>query len=129
MLEELAGPASSRDAARGLAAGNELVVRNLRLVAWIATKHLGRGLPLEDLVQEGTLGLIRAADKFDPESGNRFSTYAAWGVKQAIGRALADKGRRGCSGRWTARRPWRDGRPPRARVGPSTGPCPGPFTR
>ncbi len=84
--EETAGAAS-------VDARNELVVRNLRLVVWLANKHLGRGLPLEDLVQEGTVGLIRAANKFDPESGNRFSTYATWWVRQAIGRALADKSR------------------------------------
>jgi RNA polymerase primary sigma factor len=68
-----------------------LVVGNLRLVVLFARKYLGRGVPLLDLVQEGNLGLMRAADKFDYRRGFRFSTYAAWWIKQALQRALLDR--------------------------------------
>lgn len=69
----------------------ELVVGNLRLVVLFARKYLGRGVPLLDLVQEGNLGLMRAADKFDHTRGFRFSTYASWWIKQALQRALLDR--------------------------------------
>jgi RNA polymerase primary sigma factor len=68
-----------------------LVVGNLRLVVLFARKYVGRGIALLDLVQEGNLGLMRAADKFDHTRGFRFSTYAAWWIKQALQRALLDR--------------------------------------
>lgn len=79
-------------ARRELRRGKEqLVVGNLRLVVLFARKYLGRGVPLLDLVQEGNLGLMRAADKFDHTRGFRFSTYASWWIKQALQRALLDR--------------------------------------
>jgi RNA polymerase primary sigma factor len=72
-------------------AKGRLVLGNLRLVVLFARKYLGRGVALLDLVQEGNLGLIRAADKFDHRRGFRFSTYAAWWIKQSLQRALLDR--------------------------------------
>jgi RNA polymerase primary sigma factor len=69
-----------------------LVVHNLRLVVWIAGRYRGLGLDLADLVQEGTLGLMKAARRFDPFRGNRFTTIGFWWVRQRIARAVADKG-------------------------------------
>ncbi len=84
--------------ARRIQAGDQeararLIEANLRLVVQIARRYLNRGLPLPDLIEEGNLGLMRAAEKFEPERGTRFSTYATWWIRHAVVRALANQAR------------------------------------
>jgi RNA polymerase primary sigma factor len=73
------------------AAREEMVNRNLRLVIYWVKRYRASGLPIQDLIQEGNIGLIRAVEKFNPRKGTRFSTYASWWIRQALARAIDDK--------------------------------------
>ncbi|MBA3531298.1 MAG: sigma-70 family RNA polymerase sigma factor [Ardenticatenales bacterium] len=78
---------------RGELARERLIRANLRLVVSVAVRYQGYGVPLGDLIQEGNLGLMHALTKFEPERGYKFSTYATWWIRHAVGRAIADQGR------------------------------------
>lgn len=87
---------AERNLARRIAKGDsnaleDLINRNLRLVVYWAKRYRSSGLPIQDLIQEGNIGLMRAAEKFDPMKGTRFSTYASWWIRQALARAICDK--------------------------------------
>src|SRR3712207_844646 len=91
-------PEEELDLGRRARAGDDrararLIEKNLRLVVSVAKRYMGMGLPFEDLIQEGNIGLIKAVEKFDPDRRFRFSTYATWWIRQTIGRAIEDKGR------------------------------------
>jgi len=94
----LLGPEEERRLARAATKGDgaarrKLIVSNLRLVVSIAKKYLYFGLPLQDLIEEGNLGLMKAVDRYDPERGCKFSTYATWWIRQAVTRSLSNQGR------------------------------------
>jgi RNA polymerase primary sigma factor len=97
LREDGVGPSARRDldhkVAEGQKARHRLIEMNLRLVISVARRYVNRGLPLEDLIQEGNLGLFRAVDKYDPKRGWRFSTYAYWWIRQGVTRAIADQAR------------------------------------
>jgi len=85
--------ATAAEVEAGARARDRFIASNLRLVVSIAKRYQSSGLPLLDLVQEGNLGLMRAVEKFEPERGFKFSTYATWWIRQAVTRGIADKGR------------------------------------
>ena len=101
-LHEAVEADTSNEGARGLLASGleraekakwKFAEENLRLVVWMARKYTNRGLQLLDLIQEGNIGLMKAVDRFDPHRGAKFSTYATWGIRQAITRSIADQAR------------------------------------
>ena len=84
---------SKRARAGDKRARQRLIEKNLKLVVSVVKRFRGCGLPFEDLIQEGNIGLMKAVEKFDPDRGYRFSTYATWWILQAVQRAVVDKGR------------------------------------
>jgi len=92
LTREIVRLRAAGDEAAYLAARDRMACANLRLVVSVAKHFTGRGLEMADLVQEGNIGLLRAIELFDPELGNRFSTYAVWWIRQAISRAIDEKG-------------------------------------
>lgn len=95
---ELFSPAEEFEIATRARAGDfvarqSMIEHNLRLVVSIAKRYLGRGVPLSDLIEEGNLGLMHAIDKFEPDRGFRFSTYATWWIRQSVERAVMNQGR------------------------------------
>lgn len=90
LARRMESPRNPRDAEE---AKNTLTLANLRLVASVARRYLGHGMPIEDLMQEGTIGLIRAVERFNYRKGYRFSTYAIWWIRRSISRAIADQAR------------------------------------
>jgi RNA polymerase primary sigma factor len=90
LAKQMENPRTPRDAEY---AKNALVMANLRLVASVARRYLGHGMPIEDLMQEGTIGLMRAVERFNYRKGYRFSTYAIWWIRRSISRAIADQSR------------------------------------
>lgn len=90
LAQRMETPKSAFDAEE---AKNELIMANLRLVASVARRYLGHGMPIEDLMQEGTIGLMRAVERFNYRKGYRFSTYAIWWIRRSISRAIADQSR------------------------------------
>jgi RNA polymerase primary sigma factor len=80
-------------AARGIYARDQLIIRNQGLVGKVARRYFDSGLEFDDLMQEGQIGLIKAAERYDPQMGTRFSTYAVWWIRQTIGRAISNTGR------------------------------------
>ncbi len=84
---------SQRVSAGDMVARETMIVSNLRLSVSIAKKYVGRGLPLQDLIEEGNIGLIKAVDKFDHTRGVKFCTYASWWIRHDVTRAIADRGR------------------------------------
>jgi RNA polymerase nonessential primary-like sigma factor len=85
--------AATRARAGDFASRQSMIEHNLRLVVSIAKAYLGRGVPLSDLIEEGNLGLMHAIDKFEPDRGFRFSTYATWWIRQSVERAVMNQGR------------------------------------